>query len=295
MPQKLKFADGERVLCYHGPLMYEAKCLKGAMKEKMPRYFIHYNGWNKNWDEWVPESRVLKYCDANLQKQRELREQNLKSKKAKKKNEKGSEAGDRPQKREISSDSQSRRKRSRLANSENEENFLTRMDVRIAIPQELQHHLVDDWDLITRQKQLVPLPRKKTVHHILQDYVQFVIENPNGVRLGVAEEMTEGIQEYFNVMLGTQLLYKFERPQYGDILNDCLNKPMCDIYGVEHLLRLFIRLGSALSFSNLDEKNLHFVVSCIQDFLSYLCKEAEILFNLDYINATPEYHRRAST
>lgn len=169
------------------------------------------------------------------------------------------------------------------------------MDIRIAIPQELQHWLVDDWDLITRQKQLVPLPRKKTVHHILQDYVQSVIENPNGVRLGVAEEMAEGIQEYFNVMLGTQLLYKFERPQYCDILNDCPNKPMCDIYGVEHLLRLFIRLGNALSYSNLDEKNMQFVVSCIQDFLSYLCKEAEVLFNLDYINATPEYHRRATT
>jgi hypothetical protein len=25
------------------------------------KYFIHYSGWNKNWDEWVPESRVLKH------------------------------------------------------------------------------------------------------------------------------------------------------------------------------------------------------------------------------------------
>ena len=152
-----------------------------------------------------------------------------KSKKARKKIEKGNEAGDKLHKREGSVDSQTRRKRSRLANSENDENFLPRMDIKISIPQELQHWLVDDWDLITRQKQLVPLPRKKTVHHILQDYIQSVVENPNGIRLGVAEEMTEGIQEYFNVMLGTQLLYKFERPQYSDILSESPSKPMCDI------------------------------------------------------------------
>ena len=76
MPPKLKFGEGERILCYHGPLIYEAKCMKGQMKDKVTRYLIHYNGWNKNWDEWVPENRVLKFNEANLQKQRELREQN---------------------------------------------------------------------------------------------------------------------------------------------------------------------------------------------------------------------------
>jgi len=77
MPPKLKFGEGERILCYHGPLIYEAKCMKGQMKDKVTRYLIHYNGWNKNWDEWVPENRVLKFNEANLQKQKELREQNL--------------------------------------------------------------------------------------------------------------------------------------------------------------------------------------------------------------------------
>lgn len=39
---------GEKVLCFHGPLLYEAKALKSSIsKDKQIKYFIHYAGWNK--------------------------------------------------------------------------------------------------------------------------------------------------------------------------------------------------------------------------------------------------------
>ena len=85
MPPKPKFQDGEKVLCYHGPLLYEAKIMKNR-KEPAPNksgggaaaaassaadnsggsFLVHYQGWNKNWDEWVPEGRVLKINAENL-------------------------------------------------------------------------------------------------------------------------------------------------------------------------------------------------------------------------------------
>lgn len=44
---RLQFA-GEKVLCFHGPLIYEAKALKSQVtKDKQVKYFIHYAGWNK--------------------------------------------------------------------------------------------------------------------------------------------------------------------------------------------------------------------------------------------------------
>jgi mortality factor 4-like protein 1 len=65
---KGKFTEGEKVLCYHGPLLYEAKCVKTKKDGANMLYLVHYLGWNKNWDEWVNETRILKITPENLEK-----------------------------------------------------------------------------------------------------------------------------------------------------------------------------------------------------------------------------------
>uniref|UniRef100_A0ABI0NYA4 Chromo domain-containing protein n=1 Tax=Bos taurus TaxID=9913 RepID=A0ABI0NYA4_BOVIN len=286
---KPKFQEGERVLCFHGPLLYEAKCVKVAIKDKQVKYFIHYSGWNKNWNEWVPESRVLKYVDTNLQKQRELQKANQKTKKNKQKtpgNGGGGSTSETPQ--------PPRKKRARVDPTvENEETFMSRVEVKVKIPEEPKPWLVDDWDLITRQKQLFYLPAKKNVDSILEDYANYKKSRGNTDNKEYAvNEVVAGIKEYFNVMLGTQLLYKFERPQYAEILADHPDAPMSQVYGAPHLLR--VRIGAMLAYTPLDEKSLALLLNYLHDFLKYLAKNSATLFSAsDYEVAPPEYHRKA--
>uniref|UniRef100_A0A3P9JVG2 Mortality factor 4-like protein 1 n=1 Tax=Oryzias latipes TaxID=8090 RepID=A0A3P9JVG2_ORYLA len=288
---KPKFQEGERVLCFHGPLLYEAKCVKISIKDKQIKYFIHYSGWNKNWDEWVPESRVLKYVDSNLAKQRELQKANQKAKKAKQKTPgpaEGASSAEMPQ--------GPRKKRARVDPTvESEEMFTNRVEVKVKIPEELKPWLVDDWDLITRQKQLFHLPAKKSVDMVLEDYANYKKSKGNSDNKEYAvNEVVAGIREYFNVMLGTQLLYKFERPQYAEILAEHPDAPMSQVYGAPHLLRLFVRIGAMLAYTLLDEKSLALLLSYLQDFLKYLVKNSATLFSAtDYEVAPPEYHRKA--
>lgn len=67
-----KFSADEKVLCFHGPLLYEAKILRSKKEGGTYMYFVHYQGWNKNWDEWVTEPRMLKQVAENFEKQKKL-------------------------------------------------------------------------------------------------------------------------------------------------------------------------------------------------------------------------------
>jgi len=61
------FIENERILCYHGDLLYEAKCLGSKIRAGELVYRIHYIGWSKNWDTWAKHSQILKSTQANLQ------------------------------------------------------------------------------------------------------------------------------------------------------------------------------------------------------------------------------------
>lgn len=62
----------------------------------------------------------------------------------------------------------------------------------------------------------------------------------------ILQEVVAGVREYFNKSLGRILLYRFERQQFFDMHKkldaghgDLAGKQVADVYGVEHLLRLF--------------------------------------------------------
>lgn len=57
--------------------------------------------------------------------------------------------------------------------------------------------------------------------------------------IDLRNEFVAGIQHYFNLVIGSHLLYKFERLQYAELLKRHTDRKMSDLYGPSHLLRLF--------------------------------------------------------
>lgn len=111
--------------------------------------------------------------------------------------------------------------------------------------------------------QLVPLPRTPSVATILAEYENSIATAAKPPRsLSLTREVVSGLKLYFDKSLGNNLLYRFERNQYAEIKKKYATlavgqpmpvestggdkgnsekklKEMSEIYGVEHLLRLF--------------------------------------------------------
>lgn len=92
--QALPYAKDEKVLCFHGDLMYEAKIIEirqgasgsggnakdgksangdrhrgggggGGDHGNEVKYLVHYKGWKSSWDDWVTADRIRKFDDEN--------------------------------------------------------------------------------------------------------------------------------------------------------------------------------------------------------------------------------------
>ncbi|KAJ3622610.1 hypothetical protein Zmor_004457 [Zophobas morio] len=85
---------------------------------------------------------------------------------------------------------------------------------------------------------MVPLPRTPNVAQILDEYLNSKAKLSDSSD-GVVAEVVEGLRTYFDQALGMLLLYRLERAEYTDQLNQQPDQPMSSVYGAEHLLRLF--------------------------------------------------------
>ncbi|KAJ8687084.1 hypothetical protein QAD02_022878 [Eretmocerus hayati] len=334
MPPKFKFSDGERVLCFHGPLIYEAKCLKSSFskEDKQNKYYIHYAGWNKNWDEWVPEDRVLKYTDTNVQKQREVqkvRDQTVKPNRKSGGSSKGqgrrSESG---REKEKDSDSRAstpiaqlertpsrasksgsaltptsssespleppRKKRGRAETSEDTTEYSVKSEFKIWIPDDLKTHLADECDVILNQKKLPSLPMSVTVDKVLENYAEEIKSGKyEELNKDSALEIAKGIKEYFNVSINLQLLYGWERPQFEEMVPEDSDILPSSLYGPYHLLRLFVKFGDMLSYTSFDETSIQLLARHFDHFLRFLQDNSSNFFNLqDYKDPLPDYQKK---
>ncbi len=76
---------------------------------------------------------------------------------------------------------------------------------------------------------------RRSSAHITSKY----FHTPPSRATALLSEIISGITLYFDKALGNNLLYRFERAQYVEHKRASPDKPMSEIYGAEHLLRLF--------------------------------------------------------
>lgn len=92
-----------------------------------------------------------------------------------------------------------------------EEAFHNRPSIKLVLPDHIKGFLVDDWENVTKNNQLVHLPHPKPVEVILQDYL--TAEKPNreegSTQMDILEETIAGLREYFDRALGRILLYRY--------------------------------------------------------------------------------------
>lgn len=312
------FQVNGRCLAYHGPLLYEAKIVKfheansenvltkdkkedkieNAKDEDIPEelfgedgYFIHYKGWKSTWDEWVTQRRLRAYNIENLRLQKELKKAALSSTSTVSASS-GKKYVDTKQSNGSSSRSAKRRSEMDL---EKEEDYLRRPEINILIPDPLKSLLVDDWEIVTKEHQLLQLPSKPSVNDIIKQYKQFVGRKGGSTEAEIMDEFLSGLKVYFNRSLGNLLLYRFERQQYLNLTKDpeFNDRELSSVYGAEHLMRLMVTLPGLIAQTTMDQQSVGTLKDHVEDFLKFLDKNKKEFFLKRYENVSPSYEAEA--
>ncbi|RDA84016.1 hypothetical protein CP532_2927 [Ophiocordyceps camponoti-leonardi (nom. inval.)] len=184
-----------------------------------------------------------------------------------------------------------------------EDAFHNKPMIIIPMPDHVQAMLVDDWENITKNNQLVPLPHPKPVNRILQDYLDY--ERPHreqgSASMDILEEVIAGLREYFDKALSRILLYRFERHQYMNIRTLWDNnteetskfKSVSDVYGAEHLARLIVSLPELLAQTNMDQQSVSRLREEMGKFNVWLSRNCETYLLSEYETPSQEYIDKA--
>ncbi|KAH7419790.1 MRG-domain-containing protein [Cadophora sp. MPI-SDFR-AT-0126] len=183
-----------------------------------------------------------------------------------------------------------------------EETFHTRPSIHLPVPDHIKAILVDDWENVTKNQQLVPLPAAQPVNKILDDYLDF--EQPRRQagtpQADILLEVIAGLKEYFEKTLGRILLYRFERSQYIEVregfnkdTGDFAGKTVGDTYGAEHLCRLIVTLPELIAQTNMDAQSSNRLREELTKLTIWIGRNVTKYFVSEYETPSPEYVEKA--
>ncbi|KAK3650344.1 Esa1p-associated factor [Elasticomyces elasticus] len=315
------YSKDEKVLCFHHELLYEAKVVEYKLKDPKDKndgflYRIHYKGWKNTWDDWVPSERLRKFTDEN----KELASNLKKDMDAQRRAASGKPPSTSTRKRPFGSDmgpgssargsedrssavpqpprGTKRARESHMEGIDKEEEFIRRPAVRLFMPDALKSILVDDWEKVTKEQKLAPVPATVPASLFLDSYQdqERYQRRPNSADADILEEVVAGVKEYFNKSLGRILLYRFERQQFYEMHKlveaghgEHAGKALADVYGCEHLLRLFVSMPDLIAHTNMDAQSVSKLREELMKMTSYMARNVDRYLSNEYLHAGQEY------
>ncbi|VDD89706.1 unnamed protein product [Enterobius vermicularis] len=314
----LTYTPNTKILCkdWNG-LYYDAKVLR---VEELPDASLVY-GWSSRFDTRIREvdlkERVLPFTEKNAKIAEEWKQR--------------VSYGSRFRRKSNRRDT-SKRSRIRPAEScgqtegENRQKPVSVDDIELELTDELERLLIYDQEKILGEKSLHRIPAQFTVEDILNQYLDHLVKYANRQEtdssfdndIKLAKECVDGIKEYFNNYLWSQLLYNSERIQFIDFLRqrakvfgfpqvnislrNCnlkdlhelgvlLNCEPANVYGYVHLLRLFCKFATFLKFADwgaTSQSTIRTAIEQLEKCARYLDYSSEKYFDCeaDYVSSS---------
>jgi mortality factor 4-like protein 1 len=277
------------------------------------KYFVHYMGWNVKWDKWVNEHDLLPDDEEARELVKMVKERKkgavngrvankaAAEKAAVDKDAEGGGSKDdkkRPLPDEATAEEVAAVKRAKFladscllapalpadpssssssSSSSAAASHMSPLSLTLQLPFNLKKILVDDWESITggaggAGKRFVILPTKRTVSSIL---ASFLAGKESSEFHKHWEELARTLKIYFDKSLSLLLLYPPERDNHAS-KTEGYEGSLCDLYGIEHLLRLFIKLPAMLSTTTLTSGEAKSLLVKVSEIVRWLSKEENV-------------------
>lgn len=150
------------------------------------------------------------------------------------------------------------------------------------IPVKLKAKLVDDWELVTKDKRICTLPSKVSIHQLLNTYKTQTTKHMSLSEQCQLNEFVSGLVDYFEDALSRLLLYRLERLQYEILLKQYKDKNesliKCEVYGPLHLLRLISILPELISATTMDLQSCQLIMKQCERLLLWMTIHIDTLF-----------------
>mmetsp|Transcript_8613 Transcript_8613/g.12481 ORF Transcript_8613/g.12481 Transcript_8613/m.12481 type:complete len:511 (+) Transcript_8613:410-1942(+) len=169
----------------------------------------------------------------------------------------------------------------------------------LILPTSLKKVMVEEWEIITQCGMLPNLPVPVTVRDALERYYESKTSkveteprinnvSPKKTKNGGADspeksseaeyrEMVDGIAIFFDQALPDRLLYQPEYIQAQALPAELSKLRNSEVYGCEHLLRMFVRLPLLL-MEELTEVEARVIINRVKDFVRFLQKNHNEFF-----------------